>query len=940
MSLTAQQKYQLLLSVIEEAQRLARKFGLNDGVAMLEEFKKSLHTATNPQSLFNLIEEEKLFKKAYKEKQTHLNQLVANIFGFDLPSKKVDEDFIKILSPSEKEIKKITSGDVLVFDHVIAYVKENIRDYIKEKFGVTKADIREARALLEKRFLASSAETATTVIHIARIAHLLLKDKKPLNFKFNGISINGLYKLIKIINGIQNDHLTQACVGFFAEDNEENHLIMRAFFAAEKTEQYCRNSSLLVQSLALLVNQDLVCNKICDSFVKGILGGSETSVKALLENNKEGSGNDAFIEFLSSVLNTAIHFRPILDIAMQDLANRDLKITQLQASQDALLKSAFYFGLISPLLAQVENKLTGKWPDQARQQFRLELSLAFDIMLGLKSPDKIAKIKSAGVICPALFDLVSSPLMEETVKRTFTAIGTSKGEKKTREEKKSSSATLGYLADSENSETMLQKKATSPRNVTTSKPTSTQEEPQEKASSSTKSLLRDAYANKTRAISFYKSSGNSQIETPRPAPSAELTRKRSTSALAGKKNVLPTLSAVPMLSIPAKKNENTLEGYFNDLFTCDREKATLFVLSLVRTKDVTKFSWGIQVLNEACDKTNKQIADVLINNLSQSELLNVFDELLKGEKSDSWCRGNKLLPILIQQYMAKEECQGFKDFLWTTLYALAKPISNIKVQQRASMAMTPESFSAETADISSLQQEFSTVMKSMLASKNFPPLIQKFLSLAYADLAQREDIHNENDNRMRTFLGFILLRFINPIIQQEANKHLANQNLKMWYMKILPAAIQSLSAILSNASSSINPDGLDEEETLQEAIFDPVTKNKSLRTELFEIIRTGFVLVDPTAKSSEDLENPSEEKPKRTYSSITLNVTQCIRQLSELLKAEEFSGLNFKPNGSVTPRQEGPKPHVMSIFAPLSSDEDKDDNSSPTQLPGSSSPQM
>ena len=142
MPLTPQQQYQLLLSIIEEALRLAQKFGLNDGAVMLEEFKKTIQNATNPQSLFSVIDQEKLFKKAYKEKRVQLNQLIANVFGFDLPSKKVDEEFKKILSPSEKEVKKIIKDNDGVFDlnKLIAYVKENARNYIKPGLSATVRD--------------------------------------------------------------------------------------------------------------------------------------------------------------------------------------------------------------------------------------------------------------------------------------------------------------------------------------------------------------------------------------------------------------------------------------------------------------------------------------------------------------------------------------------------------------------------------------------------------------------------------------------------------------------------------------------------------------------------------------------------------------------------------------------------------------------------------
>ena len=191
-----------------------------------------------------------------------------------------------------------------------------------------------------------------------------------------------------------------------------------------------------------------------------------------------------------------------------------------------------------------------KWPVQACQQFRLELSIAIDVMLGLKSAEKIEKIKSAGVICPELFDLVISTRMQKTVKHTFATIGT--------EEKQTSSAPLDYQADSEETS----RKEDSSQNNKSSTPSSTTEEPKEKASPSISKQV--TYA-RTRAISFYKApkANSSQITTSQPTSRSELTRKRSLSALPKKASNSPASSAVPTLSPKVLQNENTFWTFGN-----------------------------------------------------------------------------------------------------------------------------------------------------------------------------------------------------------------------------------------------------------------------------------------------------------------------------------------------------------------------------------------
>ena len=929
MKLTPRQKYQIILVVIEEAQRLAKKFGLNDGVSALEEFKNSIQLSTGTKSLLelvilsekDLVEKKKKpvragqFKEAYKKNTANLIHILGNVFSNDPDVFYQTKEFGKIFRDKEfKGILKLTDGTIDV-NQLLESVKAKAKAQIKLIFGVTRKDIGVSRALLEEQLSVDSGNAESTIASCSKLPLVLLKSNSLQNFKYHGIYINGLYKFIKIINGIQNEGLASALSYFFNEDNQDNRQVMDAFFANEHTQSYCRNNSMLVQILSLLVKKDKKCNAICDHFVaKLIEDNSITSIDALIPKSKSNAILPLFKEFFESALETAIQFKHILSVAKINIASREQKINELNSSKDVYLKSAFYFCFISPLLERIDIqlKLSGMGHDMDLQKLRLEFSLAFHVLLGM-SP--MAPRTNSMAKVPVFLDLVTGNDIQEKVKLIFAAIGASDIESQSKVKPKH--ITLGD--DSEKTpqpSRQSHKESDAPRRSRKASESSVAQS--FKQSEDVVSSNRGIYSS-SRTMSFYSPAQNSiassSTSSSSKSPIAETSsRNRSQSSTKEHKTVErrashAVISRLPLIS--KSQNAPSLEDYFKELFSCDLEKTTHFVLSLVKPKDKMKLSWGVRVLNEACDKSNKQIAALLMTHLSETEFLAVFAELLKEETDQSWCRGNKLLSMLIQQLLAHEDSKEFKKKVWGSVLTLSDSFAKIKVKQRESMVLTPDSFDAEQVDIKTVQNNFFSVLMTILSPKEFPILIQKVLTLSYSDLMRREEGHSStDDSQLRTLLALILLRFINPIIYEEAQL-LTDTNMKMWYLKILPAAIQSLASPIP-LKSLID----DEPQSLQDMIFVPVTKDDRKRKKIGQMIATDLNLGSIAAV------------PKDTASinKTALDVSECIKELNDLLKQEQFSGLSFKSNGNVTPRREVQKPLVQTFFA-SSSDSDTDTSS-------------
>jgi hypothetical protein len=331
------------------------------------------------------------------------------------------------------------------------------------------------------------------------------------------------------------------------------------------------------------------------------------------------------------------------------------------------------------------------------------------------------------------------------------------------------------------------------------------------------------------------------------------------------------------------------------------------------------------VLNAASDKHATQIAEVLINHLTTEELIAVFSELFKLEKQLTWSRGNQLFFTLMRCYLTGEEVVKFKESLWNELYSLADPISKITIKQRASMILHPNGFSADGQHINQLQERFAEVLKKILIPQNFPPLMQHVIRQAYIALANRDDFTSSVD---RTFMSFVLLRFINAIIAEEAPRRLVTSHvkqmedaqieiLKTWYQGTLVFAIQSLTSpirVANNKTPTSDASHVDKDfdnETLHDEMFGILTQDQAFRTALFDIIKMGL-----------QLDNIVVEKPSHNDTKIPLlDEVASIKKLNDLLKLEKHSGYSFKADGSVTPGRHE-KTTIISFFPSDSEDSD------------------
>ncbi len=903
MKLSPHQRHQIIFIVLEEAQRLAIKFGLIDGLDALLAFRDSTMLKSQGQLIERLEQDDTdvgtrgLLKKAFKANEKTLLQIISSLFAIKLSSKASVTELKHVIDLSEKELKKLPArvSGVLDSNELNEYVKNSIKDCIKIKFGVSRKDIREACALLDKKLNAKAEDASATISNCARLPLLLLKDKQPHNFNYHGIQINGLYKLIKILNGIENKEVARSLLHFFSVDSDENRQIIKAFFAAEKTGQYCRLPTMLIQTLSLLASHHEFYETLSDQFVVRIQAQSDkTSIESLLAVPDEAVIT-LFNDLFESSLSASQPFAHILSIARLDIAERAQRIIALNATQDVFLRSMFYFCFISPLLELVESKLKRQniWQEQDIHKLRLELSTAFHVMLGMRSgvvrSNSIAKE-------PLLQELVTTTAIQMRVALTFTFAETAESSEQseltfpiTEKSKPAKHHRHRSRTTSQHSLFVVKPKSASPA--------SSSMHAEEYSLVSNESPKRNAYSS-SRTMSFY-----SPERTPgSSSSSAPSSRKRSKSG-SSKKTEVQALNGikVPLLALDKmNQDDDTLERYFNHLFACDAAITSQFVLSLLRPKDKAKFSWGVRVLNEASGKSNQQIAAVLMTQLSATELLMVFDELFQIETNDSWCRGNKLLSLLIQHYLANPDQEEYKKMIWDSVFSLSGFLKQIDLNMGEADTFSPEYFLSKQAEIKSIQDGFFTVLKSILSPACFPVFMYDLLRLGYKDLLRRDRLDISNDALLRQLIAFILIRFINPIIIQEA-KLLTDPVLKTWYLTIIPSAIQSLASpiVTSVRSSDCIP-------TVRDLIFDPVSKDVSQRQVIYQMFSSEFHLdsipvVSLTGKSQTTWDND-----------------QCKQELNDLLKQEQFSGLSFKPNGTVTPRRDTPKPLISTLFEPVS----------------------
>ncbi|ASQ45127.1 hypothetical protein [Legionella clemsonensis] len=845
MSLTSQQQYQVLFAILEEGHRLANKFGLNEGVKLLTQFKVTLE--------LTLPSEEASLKKFIEEKKPILFSKIAETFG--LPQESVKK-LKKLFDPNEKKLKKIIKNrdkksDQEVLALIKAYAKGEAKDFLKEKCGVRPKEILEARAIFQEKLNSESFITS-----LKQTAEQLLNNP-PKSYNFYGVHLNSLYKLLKIINGIDDERLVTRFASFFEKDNV-NIPIIKAFFAVEKTEGYCRHSTLLVSILELLVKQSPSCKKITTDFIDTLPKTPVINTKQALFDKSGILTRNAFESLAENTLKMIEEFHFILGAATQDLATRKEAITALHTTPDIFLKAVCYFGIVSPLLKEIETQLAKEWDEQLCKTFRVELSVAFDIILGLKSKESLEKIKATSIICPALFELCTSSAVREKAEEFFLIF--TQSFKKTTPIKKE----LPSRHQRRRSHSLDLGVATSSSEI-------------ERGDEEKPPLSKREVYTRERTISFYRQPPLDKLHSGATSSTKIVTKK---------------------------EQSNTFESFFNDLLTSDREKATQFILSLVRAKIPKQYAWGVRALDLGADKNNSEIAKLLLEKLSHSEMLSLLKHLLSQESLSTWCRGNRLLYQLIQQFFEQKEGKDFRDLVWKELFSLNPFITKIKVMQRASIQGKPDNFDAGQTDIQALQSQFKEVLKNIIAlllTEKFPPLMKEFLKLAYIDLASKSTDANEV---RRSFMAFILLRFVNASIIHRAML-IPEQYQKMWYQNILPGAIQSLCSSVTSMR-----EGESGKRDLQIEVFDPITKDLDYRKELYNLI-------------FEDLEQNLPEKQELPIEPIP---EVSLTELNEMLKNPEFSGLHFKKTGLVvSPRREEPKVNVQTLFG--SSKENRDENS-------------
>lgn len=930
MKLTPRQRYQIIFVVIEEAQRLAQKFGLIEGLETLQIFRASTEIKDHG-ALVTLFEQdntdtktESSVNKAFKANEDTLLRIISEIFAIKLRSKSTSIGLTNVIDLSEKKLKKLSrsSSRELDSEELNEYVKIAIREYIKLKFGVSRNDIRDARIQLEKRFCEKSGEALSTISSCAKVPLLLLKNKKPQDFNYHGIAINGLYKLIKILNGVENKELARSFLHFFSVDNADNRQIIGTFFAVEKTAQYCRKSTMLVNALSLLVTHNPDYEALSDRFVTNIMAKPDkTSIESLMTISDDATISSLFNDLFESTLLITAQFNYILAVAKLNIAEREQRINELNSTQDVFLKSVFYFCFVSPLLELIESRLKQQntWKDQDVQKLRLELSTAFHIMLGMRS----GVVKNNSISRPPLLlELAMADKIQQKVIHSFAAISAVESglltevdslnkPNNTKHQRRRSRSTEGehslFSVKSKSSKNLLEQASSSTEKRKVRHDVAASSSSSEEHSPVTTESSKRAVYSTSRTMSFYRQTENSlsgPASSSAPSDVTAKARKRSQSSTADKKLARGiSTGKIPRLLIPKiPQDDDSLELYFNNLFACDSGITTHFVLSLVRPKDKMKFSWGIRVLNEASGKSNQQIATVLLDHLSNTELLAVLAELFRMEATDSWCRGNKLISLLIQHYLGHEDRKEYKKMVWGAVFALSDSLSKIDRNQCESESFTVESFKTKHADIGIIQNDFLAVLNTILSPKQFPSFMQSIFQLGYADLLRRNELEASEEELIRKLVAFILNRFINPIIFQEAQL-LTNPVLKQWYLTTVPSAIQSLTSPLNNLTRDA-----DNIPTLRDLIFGPITKDIQQRNKIYMMmasaLHVGSDVAAPTASESPE----------------AWDNEQCKRDLNDLLKQEQFSGLSFKPNGTVTPRRDSPKPLVLTFFDPVPSE--------------------
>lgn len=209
---------------------------------------------------------------------------------------------------------------------------------------------------------------------------------------------------------------------------------------------------------------------------------------------------------------------------------------------------------------------------------------------------------------------------------------------------------------------------------------------------------------------------------------------------------------------------------FHKLFETDADKAKELVLQLVNPANTF---WGVSALNKVKIGT-KHIIDVLTKNLSEDELLKVFEELLKLRDLDT--NRNSLFQLMIQNFHMRGCCNTFKTNILTVItefgdLAAKTAIVGLGSGSRSSTAiMQPIPSEANKRDSVGLElfntQKLPAAFKKMTRVIFLSDAMPKFL-LAILKFIPEEKVKPDTDGKNFIVFAEMIQSMVQSVIDGE-----------------------------------------------------------------------------------------------------------------------------------------------------------------------------
>lgn len=326
-------------------------------------------------------------------------------------------------------------------------------------------------------------------------------------------------------------------------------------------------------------------------------------------------------------------------------------------------------------------------------------------------------------------------------------------------------------------------------------------------------------------------------------------------------------SSAKQYHLQFKDNEESLSHYLEDLFFTNKEKISQLLVALIRTKDNHQFALVVHLLNEASGVNHLCIADLLIDTLNDEELFELFRQLFRLETTKNWGRDTKLLYLFLHHFMLTTDNNVFKERVWANFLELIPLLTALDLQKESLIK------------VEIIRNVFYTALQYALNPANFPPLMQDIVYMAWLDLQLRGSSEFCLEDRLQALVGFIILRFINPTIN-EKSRSILSMEIKWWFKSIIPGAIKTVSLPINKLTKV--------DISTQELLFNDITKNQNVRQHLYTNLY-GWLTQNRNSYKFQRKEVPL----------IKLSLAERHQHLNQLLQQEAFSGLKFKKNGLV-----------------------------------------